>query len=77
MTLTQKYIAAQQSIDGKIAEFCRVQNITAKHLANTIGISAQTLSNKRNGKTDWKQSELIALCDLFGCTQEELTGLKR
>lgn len=69
--------STQSRIDGKIAEWLRVRRIDAQQLAMQLDMTPVTLSSKRLGKSEWKLSELLDLCDLLDLSLGELTGVGR
>lgn len=66
--------SAAESIDLAIGYFMAEQKITREQMAQLMGMSANTLRWKREGKNDWTLSELIHLADLTGKTPSELVG---
>lgn len=70
--MEQKAIVA---IDGAIQKYMSENGKTVTDIAAYLGITTNTLSNKRNGRTDWKWSEIMALSSLLGVTSDELAGL--
>ena len=54
-------------------EMATHNRMTLKQLAAYLGISAESMSNKLNGKTQFKLSEMSAIQQLFdGYTLDEL-----
>ena len=53
---------------GKIVEVFGTQ---AK-FSSALGLSEHTVSQKLNGKVQWKQEEMAATCDLFGVDKSEI-----
>ena len=45
---------------------------TQKQVAEILGIAEQTLSEKVNGETDFKHSEIKTLIDRYGLTPEQV-----
>lgn len=65
------------SIDTQIGYFMVEQKITKEQMANLLGMSANTLRWKREGKNDWTWQEILLLSDITGKTPNELAGLSR
>lgn len=63
---------ALRHIDRAIGGWVREKKTTSEAVANALGMSAGSLSNKRNGKTSWQLCELLALSKLFECSVEDL-----
>lgn len=68
---------AVKSISVAIAAFMEEQKITREQMANMLGMSANSLRWKREGKKDWSWSEILALSDLTGKTPDELAGITK
>lgn len=54
-----------------LAELAR-RRMTRAVLAERIGISADTLSDRLSGKYPWRFNELVAIADVFGTTTADL-----
>lgn len=68
--------AATIAVDSAISQFISEQKITREKMAKLLGISANTLRWKREGRYDWSWSEILRLCDLLGKSPNELAGIK-
>lgn len=53
---------------GKIVEVYGTREAFVKD----TGLSRQSLRDKLNGKADWRQKEIIKMCDLLGIPYEEI-----
>lgn len=71
-TLEQQVLNA---IDLAISYYMAEQKITREQMAQLMGMSANTLRWKREGKTDWTLSEVLRISDLTGKTIDELAGM--
>lgn len=47
---------------------------TKGQLANAIGADPKTVSNWQSGKSAIPRDKLVLMCDLFGCTADDLLG---
>lgn len=70
--LEQKTLTA---IDDAIAYFIFEQKITREQMADLMGMSANTLRWKREGKNGWTWSEILRLSDITGKSPDQLAGL--
>ena len=68
--------AATIAVDSAISQFISEQKITREKMAKLLGISANTLRWKREGRYDWSWSEILRLCDLLDKSPNELAGIK-
>ena len=64
-----------KTIDLAIGYFMAEQKITRGQMASMLGMSANTLRWKREGKSDWSLSEILRLSDITGKSLDELAGL--
>lgn len=48
--------------------------MTKANMANAIGVTADTLKNWQNNRTEIPASKIVALADLFGVTTDYLLG---
>ena len=64
------------SIDRNIGYFMVEQKINREQMAALMGMSANTLRWKREGRSEWLLSEVIALSKLTGKSIGELSGLQ-
>lgn len=64
MALSCKY----PKLDGKITEMFG----TRGGFASALGISANSVGNKMNGKTPWKQREIEKACVLLNIEKSEV-----
>lgn len=62
------------AIDLAIRYYMAEQEITREQMAKLMGMTANTLRWKREGKTDWTLSEILRLSDLTGKSIDELAG---
>lgn len=62
-------------INDVITNFMESHGMTLTEMAATLGMTTNTLNAKRRGDSDWRWSELLAMCKLFGMTPNELMGL--
>lgn len=46
-------------------------------VAEKLGLSQKTISSWEKGRTNPKFGQLTALCKIYGCTYEYLTGIKQ
>lgn len=56
------------------AEIAR-KNVTKKHLAEALGISATGLSLKLSGANEFKESEIKTLAAVLGFTAEDINRI--
>ena len=54
-----------QSIDAHISAFLAESGKSVAWLANYLEITPNTLRNKREGRNDWRLSEVVKLSELF------------
>lgn len=57
-----------RKLSGKIKEVCGTQEVFAEKLE----ISEHSLSNKLNGKTPFKQAEILKACNILGIGTKEI-----
>lgn len=62
-------------IDRAITEYLSEQGITRGQLAETLGMSTNTLRWKRQGKYEWTWGEILALSEIVGKSPDELAGM--
>ncbi len=62
------------AVDLAIRYYMAEKEITREQMAKEMGMSANTLRWKREGKTDWTLSEILRLSCLTGKTVDELAG---
>ena len=70
--MEQKTLTA---IDDAIAYFIFEQKITREQMADLMGMSANTLRRKREGRNGWTWSEILRLSDITGKSPDQLAGL--
>lgn len=58
---------------NRIAGYRAMLRLTQKDLANKLGISAQSYSNKENGRTPFNDLEKIKLKEIFTQIDKSLT----
>lgn len=57
----------------RIAELRESKGLTQSELADALDVSVHTIQNWESGRTSWRQFvQFIKLCDILGCTPEEL-----
>ena len=49
-----------------------VGGMSRSAIAESLGITTDTLANKTSGRTDWKWGEILAICELAGVSLGEL-----
>ena len=52
-----------------------LQGHTRTELAELLGMSRQTLSNRLDGTAMWNWDEVLKLADLLGVTPNEMAGI--
>lgn len=52
---------------GKFQGFLAENKIKLRSVADVIGVTVSTVSQKNNGYADYTMSEVNAICDVFGC----------
>lgn len=65
-----------KAVDAEIKRYMDESGNTYTWLAERLGMNQLTLHNKRTGKTEWKWSEILKLCELTGKSPDELAELK-
>ena len=50
----------------KLREAMRERNITVVRMCRELGISRKAFWSKCNGKSEFKQSEIVKVCELLG-----------
>ena len=65
-----------RAIDCAISHYIADKKITRDQMAELLGMSANTLRWKREGKNEWLLSEVLKLSDLMGVSLDELTEFK-
>lgn len=64
-----------KSIDDHITLWLRHNcDVTARDLAKEVGISPNSLRNKRRGKAPFTVEEIVRLCNITGTTPNEITN---
>lgn len=69
-------VKAAESIDQHISKFMTEQKLGVGEMAGLLGMTPNSLRWKRQGKQDWKWSEVLKLADLFGMSVDQLIGRK-
>ncbi len=64
------YKINQEFIDKRIAE----KGLKKQYIAKELGMTAQTFSNKKSGKSDWTLTEVGKLVNVLDCDFSELFG---
>lgn len=60
-------------IQAQVGSFLERTGMTRETFANAIGIKTrETLNNKLKGKTEFTFSEIVLMCELIGCTPNDL-----
>lgn len=57
-----------------ISERRRAVGLTQEEVATRLGVSRQTVGKWESGRATPELEKLVALCDLFGCSLDELAG---
>lgn len=70
-------IMALTSIDEKIGQYIKDNNLTRGQMADMLGMSANTLRWKREGKNPWLWDEILHLSDILGMSPDELAGINK
>lgn len=65
-----------RAIGREIAAFMFEQKLTLEKMAALMSMTTNTLRYKRDGRFDWKWSEILRLSELTGKSPDELAGLK-
>lgn len=68
---------ATKSISAAIAAYMDEHGLTREQMAKELGMSANTLRWKREGKTDWTWSEILRLSSLLDISPDELAGIQK
>lgn len=50
----------------KLRDAMRERNITVNMMCDELGISRKAFWSKCNGKSEFKQSEIVKICELLG-----------
>lgn len=58
----------------KYRELRESKGLTAQVAATSLEVSIATLLSWESGKSQPKARQLLALCELYGCTCDELLG---
>ena len=61
-------MAETNKLKGRIVE----KGFTVTRLAETIGLSRQSLGKKLNGLREFSVSEILSLCEVLGITRSEI-----
>ena len=62
------------NLRDNISDRRRIAGLTQEDVASRLGVSRQTVGKWESGKAVPELEKLIALCDLLGCTLDELVG---
>ena len=65
------------SIDRNIGYYIVEQKITRERMAELLGMNANTLRWKREGKSPWKWDEILQLSEITGKSPDELAGINQ
>lgn len=65
-----------KTIAAEIGGYLTANKKTFGWLAEQLGITENTLRNKRDGRSDWSFREILRLSELLGKTPSQLAGLK-
>jgi len=74
MTISTEEKAFFAQLGARVAELRKAQNITQVQLAETLGVSQQTVNAYEVGRRRMPVSSVPALAKLFGVSVEELMG---
>lgn len=62
-----------ENIKERVGAYLERTGITRQAFATLIGVGTrETLNNKLEGKTEFTFSEIVRLCDVLGCTPNDL-----
>lgn len=64
------------SIDRAIGYYMADNKLTREQMSELMGMSANTLRWKREGKNEWTLSEILKLSEIIGKSPNELTGFE-
>lgn len=59
-------------ITEKVGGWLQRPGATKKDMAETLGITVVSLTNKLQGDTPWMWSEVVKISEIVGCTLDEL-----
>lgn len=65
----------KKRIDRAISDYMESKDMSQTEMASLLRMTPNTLRAKRRGDSDWTWSELNTMCDLFGMTPNQLTGI--
>lgn len=60
------------AINAKLATWLLDSSNTKGSLAEALGLSTNTLTNRIEGKSEWKWDEVCKMADFLGCQLQEL-----
>ena len=63
-----------QSIDRAIAYYMVDNGLSQKQMASLLDMTANTLRQKRSGKSDWSWTEALKLSRILDKSLDELAG---
>jgi hypothetical protein len=64
----RKRICAYPKLDGKITELFGTRSC----FASALGISENSVSSKMQGKSKWKEREIVKACELLKLPKSEI-----
>lgn len=59
----------------RIGQFLKTRKSTQKDAAQELGVTVATFSNKANGYTEFKQSEIKKLADMYDMSNAEIRNV--
>lgn len=68
---------AKKSLGTKLRQIREENKLSQEDVAAKMEMSQKTISSWETDRTHPKLRELLALCDIYGCTYEYLTGTKQ
>lgn len=66
--VTRRYLHGLERIMGYFG-------VTVEQVAHAIGMSRKAVSDLRSGSRKAKYPEILTLCSIFGCTEDDLYGI--
>ena len=64
-----------EHIDREISAYMEQKDLSQTEMAYLLNMTTNTLRSKRRGDSEWTWSELNTMCELFGMTPNQLTGI--
>ena len=69
-------MASEEIINEKLGAWLLKEGRTREKLADEIGLSRQTLSERLNGNIKWRWDEVIEISRITNTSLDELAGLR-